>query len=395
MNGWSRSEASPNLQAVRLKRRWIRPGSIVVGTVTLVVCYTLLNRVLLSPLDRIADDLENSLDERTKKELDEEEIEPLFIPFPGTTRQVKPRPYRGNDPEWQEFIKFSKDPTLGKRVRDELAEIAKRTCEKSPALTYRCGKDIKVRRHWLDIDFPQSPPPEFERSGIEWADDYVAWTTMPVDSKTVFRIRNVLWPSAVAQSSWSFSKVLFTQNKDKLAEMLGIKPKEEPFPDIYLGKRMKPPVAGLGKPEDISGEALPPAASRGFGPSKKPDDGDDLVAKSSPTPLDGSGKVADQSQSTVDLQKAHASLIGMKMHLVRAMLAFRLKLAQTWKPARGYPPRGSIIVSGLVELDTPKAWLVVDVKAAWDPKEKVFAGESTRLALRRMQMKKQAPLGGV
>jgi hypothetical protein len=54
-----------------------------------------------------------------EKELEEEEEKPLFIPFPGTTKQLKPQPYRGSDPEWQEFIKFSKDQELAKSVRGQ------------------------------------------------------------------------------------------------------------------------------------------------------------------------------------------------------------------------------------------------------------------------------------
>jgi hypothetical protein len=81
-------------------------------------------------------------------------------------------------------------------------------------------------------------------------------------------------------------------------------------------------------------------------------------------------------------------------HFTKAMTAFKMKLQQTWKPARNYPPRGSILVTGFVEVDSPKAWLVFDVKAAWDPKTKKYDSRSMSLSLRRMQMKKQGPLGG-
>ena len=50
---------------------------------------------------------------------EEEDMKPLFIPFPGTTKQLKPVPYRGSDPEWQEYIKFSQDQKLAKRVRGQ------------------------------------------------------------------------------------------------------------------------------------------------------------------------------------------------------------------------------------------------------------------------------------
>jgi hypothetical protein len=42
---------------------------------------------------------------------------PIFIPFPGTTKELKPQPYRGRDPEWQEFVKFSRDRDKARRVK--------------------------------------------------------------------------------------------------------------------------------------------------------------------------------------------------------------------------------------------------------------------------------------
>jgi hypothetical protein len=71
--------------------------------------------VILDPIDRF---LEDKFPEGTY--MTEEEIEnqkPIFIPFPGTTKKLKPKPYRGSDPEWQEFVKFSKDRPLQNRVR--------------------------------------------------------------------------------------------------------------------------------------------------------------------------------------------------------------------------------------------------------------------------------------
>jgi hypothetical protein len=72
--------------------------------------YGVFTAVVLSPLDNL------ELDEETAKEIDEQGAS-IFIPFPGTIKQVQPLPYRGTDPEWQEYIKFSKDPALGKRIR--------------------------------------------------------------------------------------------------------------------------------------------------------------------------------------------------------------------------------------------------------------------------------------
>jgi hypothetical protein len=70
--------------------------------------------VVFDPLDDAATDAVKHIPESELEEIDEK---PLFIPFPGTTKQIPTRPYKGSDPEWQEFVKFSKNPELGKSVR--------------------------------------------------------------------------------------------------------------------------------------------------------------------------------------------------------------------------------------------------------------------------------------
>lgn len=47
----------------------------------------------------------------------------------------------------------------------DLVDMLRNAAGKVPAVVLITGKKIKVRRIWLDIDFPQVPPPLFERSG--------------------------------------------------------------------------------------------------------------------------------------------------------------------------------------------------------------------------------------
>lgn len=53
----------------------------------------------------------------------EELDEPVFIPFPGTTKTVPPQMYKGSDPEWKYFVTFSKDKDLQNKVRGGLRSI--------------------------------------------------------------------------------------------------------------------------------------------------------------------------------------------------------------------------------------------------------------------------------
>jgi hypothetical protein len=211
---------------------------------------------------------------------------------------------------------------------------------------------------------------------------------MPVDSLTVFRIRQALWPSAITQSLWSFSKVLLAQDTASIAGMLGLQTKQQPSFEQILAKHTKR-TAELGKTNPLSKDTQTRSATttETVGEDQHPDP-NSAVAKYSYKRPDGVTKTAqDKTPQEMDPNS-------LRMHMLRAYMAFKTKLQQTWKPAPSYPPRGSIVVSGLVEFDSPHAWLVVDVKAAWDPKTKEYDPRSMLLVLRRFQMKRQEPGNG-
>jgi hypothetical protein len=263
----------------------------------------------------------------------------------------------------------------------------------------KCGTGMKLRRYWLDIDFPTHPPPEFERSGygiwlrfkeelltisrIEIADDYIAWSTMSVDSGTVFKIRSALWPSALAKSFWSFIKVMVTDDAKKVARIIGL-PSGAPPPTIDQLLARHQQIMKGGPPTKDG----PPKA-------KQPQ----LLGDSQNTMMPVPANTSVTSKPTLAEEESESKLkkivLGVTSHYERGLTAFKMKLKQTWRPAPNYPPRGSIMVQGLVEIDSPRAWLVFDVKAAWDPKTKTYDSRSLHIALRRMQAKRQAPVGGL
>lgn len=216
---------------------------------------------------------------------------------------------------------------------------------------------------------------------------------MPVDSLTVFRIRQALWPSALTQSFWSFSKVLIKQDTAIIAEMLGIQSRPQPSVEALLAQRGKGSESETETSAQPAEDGVPrtAAATRSLAETTHPEPNRSLD-KAPSDALDALTKrVKTEAQSNQE-EKDNA-LVPLKTHLMNAYTAFRTKFAQTWRPAPNYPPRGSILVSGLVELDSPNAWLVMDVRAAWDPKTKSYDARSMQVVMRRFQMKKQAPLG--
>lgn len=84
--------------------------NILVSMAVYYACYEFGTRYMFAPFD--------SLDPEELEEDDEEEyLEPMFLPFPGTYKELKPKPYAANDPEWRCFVKFSKDKDEAKRAR--------------------------------------------------------------------------------------------------------------------------------------------------------------------------------------------------------------------------------------------------------------------------------------
>lgn len=48
---------------------------------------------------------------------------------------------------------------------DELAEKVKHDISEHPRMQMRLGKNIKLTQHWLELKYPDSPPPEYSRQG--------------------------------------------------------------------------------------------------------------------------------------------------------------------------------------------------------------------------------------
>jgi hypothetical protein len=79
-------------------------------------------------------------------------------------------------------------------------------------------------------------------------------------------------------------------------------------------------------------------------------------------------------------------------HTSSAWDKFKVKFAQKWRRASDYPPRGSINVTGLVEISMPRAYITVDCNAWWDPETKKFDPRTLNLTVKTIRPKQQVPL---
>lgn len=86
-------------------------------TIGLLILYNLFERVVFAPLDKLAEELEQELDENTKRELMTESNAGLFIRLPFTIKKFQARAYRRTDPEVQECDRLCHDPKLMRKIR--------------------------------------------------------------------------------------------------------------------------------------------------------------------------------------------------------------------------------------------------------------------------------------
>lgn len=57
--------------------------------------------------------------------------------------------------------------SIAHMLLDELTGLVGQYVGAIPQMERALGKGNVPRRHWLDIDFPDGPPPEYERKGFE------------------------------------------------------------------------------------------------------------------------------------------------------------------------------------------------------------------------------------
>ncbi|TRX94917.1 hypothetical protein FHL15_004002 [Xylaria flabelliformis] len=389
---FSHSQAQAvRIHRVKFRRKRPKISSFLMLAGISYALYEGLTRVLIALVDE--EDLEITEEER--QELEEAAEEPFFIPFPGFTKMVEPLPYRGSDPEWQAFVKVSKDVALLGAIRDGLAETARRAVARHPVIRRQWGDDASISKYWLDVQYPLRPPPTFVRQGLSFGGgDGIAWAKQPVDSVAVFWTRQALWPSALSVSLWSFTSALMTQNAMTIAKFFGYESQTDPLATMQqtiekIHQQLKkqpgkpsavtPPLPSQGRTGDGSTTSRLPPVERAAGSTRTPE-------------AMGTGAGTDNALPTAPKAKDMYMIRTAQEHTSGPWDAFNKSLAKKWRAPPAYPPRGSIRVSGLVEIITRRAIMTVDCVAWWDPQTKKYDRSTLSLSLRSIRPKIQSPL---
>ncbi|KAL8779394.1 MAG: hypothetical protein Q9213_006962 [Squamulea squamosa] len=320
---------------------------------------------------------ESLVKQESEDENEDEDGSSFFVPL-GFAYQLPQTFYKGSDPEWQSFVQLSKNKKKCLILKNELTGLVGRYVGSMPQMEAALGKGNVPKRHWLDIDFPDGPPPEYERKGLEISDDHISWTTRPVHPLHYMKLQKALWPTSLASSIWASYKTMASLQYAKLRTYL------------KLSSESEPP-----KSTDSPGLSLPDMHQKMKAPKQEPDATSDSDQPAVSTAPNGTGGQPLSSQSASDTWKPFQLRFpppGTGEDLASAATAFKTTFSQTWQPASTPPGRGTVLFSGMVELVGPKGVAVLDVRGAYHAAESRWT--TVAIAVRRMQSKKQSPKGG-
>jgi hypothetical protein len=334
-----------------------------VATIAYYTCSQIWDAVVTRKLDDTAEELVKTLSEDDKKELEEEmdQASHWFLPFPGTIKQLPQQPFSTHHPEYQAFLQFSKDPKAVTKTREELIQLLSDVCTAHPGYVSAFGNDWKVRRQWLDIDFPKMPSVKYAQSGLLISDTPDETSIMfkylhPVDAGIVARLNSVLMPIAGA-------KTLFYFTKDMVSIMLWpSQPLEDVWADFQTGKM-------VGKSLDFARKAVSAEVMPEPGAAK-------AVTRIFTLGQSEAHSGSWDAKRFSDYLAVHPPLI----------TAWRLRCLQFLRSAHA-PPSGCLLATGLVEFETSRAFVVLDVKAPWNPATAEYHKPAIKVEVRRWNYK--------
>lgn len=316
--------------------------------------------------------------ELTSEDLEADE-DSIFIPM--TWAEKLPRTfYKGSDPEWQEFLKVSKNPDRIKTIMQDLLDSFSGITSANPVVARQLGPDAERGKHWLDVTFPDGPPQEYVRSGLEIGDGFIAWSRQRITSETQHRLARALWPTALFKSLTAYYHVLSRFQLRQLSESLGY-----PKTDSGLEQGIKAMEALLAK----GGEKKVKEAPEGVTPPQTVSAGrvDATTERTSKALWPLPAAMLPSIRSTGSVNSAQPDV---KMALATHVFARTLSKGLSNKKIEA--PRGTFFVHGLIEMRGKVGRMLFDVIGIYDPKQSRYV--AMHAAVKSYKRAKQGPRGG-
>lgn len=240
---------------------------------------------------------------------------------------------------------------------DEFTTLNREVAEKHPVFK-KIGKiDKKKGKVWIEFSFPDGPPIEYERPGIELTDELV-WrqATRPVEDTHHQRLSKLITPTAASNAVLKDTMRRVDSTWRTFRVYMGWDDKPNSMQHTFQQILVNPTT-----------------------PSSTPE------AQSSPT----SSATSPGSDIANDL----GITLPSSKELTLDLTSFRQDFNRGTKPGPvPPPPRGAFMILGMIEVYGEHARLTLNSAAAYDPKQGKIL--SMRVTPYNLVMHKQHPRGG-
>lgn len=210
---------------------------------------------------------------------------------------------------------------------------------------------------------------------MEITEDYVAVTNRPISAREYERLKRLIWPVSVAQSLYASYLHLIALRLVKYQQFLNSKWPEDKRHNIFSENQLR----ALGT---VGFLKLPPKIKEASGSE---------AGKVSNYEQPPKAKLNRASSSSTPVFPPLPSLPETGEDFNLAFKTFKSVLARTSKDSSLHGERGVCLVSGLVEVEGPKAICVMDVRAFYHPGDSRWV--AIAIGVRRMQARQQYPRG--
>ena len=318
----------------------------------------------------VAEDDEEEYDDDDQEEDDEEEG---LIFFPTGFSRPRPRQfYRGSDPEWQTFVRLCKDRQRMDKIRGELVSLVRDLAVRNPRLSTLVGEiDIKKGAIWIETKFPDGPPLEYERPGFMLTEDLTfKKTTIPVQEIHHKRLADLLTPTSTMATVYLDMKRRMLASWQDFRRYTGLDKNSPPTAEGIIGGLPMSPVTPV---QPMQSAATPNAPTL-------------------PAQADAEKQATPPPPSNPTLEKLGLSLPDPKQVPTLDLSYFRRVFRKNQAKLGIEPPRGTFIVTGLIEVIGDRAKMTLDVLSLYDPNLGRYVMLQARL--RSLTQYQQRPKGG-
>lgn len=251
--------------------------------------------------------------------------------------------------------------------------MIRQLAQKNPSYVARLGKiDASKGNMWVEFRFPDGPPTEYERPGVELT-EHLEWrkATRPVQDMHHQRLSKLLYPTEASTALYQDTKRRLLVSWNTIKSCVGWEDRSQPDTVQQVFQRA---LANSPPPPGTDASSVPPPTDKSAS----------TISESSPS--------ASSASSLDNSAKDLGFVLPDPKKLTLDLTNFRQDFRKAFKPYSLPPPRGSFLVLGLIEVYGERSRLTLNVTAFYDPKQGRYVGVQGKIW--NLVDHRQTPKGG-